>query len=501
MSEVKVNKISPRSGTAVTLGDSGDTFTIPSGATLAIAGTVTGFTSAGIDDNATSVAITIDSSERVGIGSTSPSTKLTINEGGEPPAEGMLLLQANSSSRQLRIQPPTNSDNGFIDFRGGNLTFLDDGTEVARFQSGGKFGIGTSAPTGALDVKSGTQPQLKVTTASPTASYNSGFLVTASNSATAGSRSVVLSLDADGGDGSGTDNLTITKTGNGGNATITNQNNASLVFGTNNAEAARFTTNTFMVGKTSASGATNGVELKTNDESRFTQTGRTVIAINRLSSDGSIVGFKKDNTTVGNIGIESAGFYIDGEALHTGLIFTSNSVSPRDNGSATNNATDLGNSVGTWKDLYLGGNAVIGGGIKLGGTGTANTLDDYEEGTFTPAYDGGVNGTSYQFQVGEYTKIGNQCYIQIQIKGNGNSANSSQVRISGLPFASDNSSPYGGAVANYNAGFKDDGDITFHKGSNDTLLYFYENDGSSFIGTEADDINQSLLLHGFYRTA
>ena len=59
MSEVKVNKISPRSGTAITLGDSGDTFTIPSGATLAIAGSVTGFTSAGIDDNATSVAITI----------------------------------------------------------------------------------------------------------------------------------------------------------------------------------------------------------------------------------------------------------------------------------------------------------------------------------------------------------------------------------------------------------------------------------------------------------
>ena len=51
MSEVKVNKISPRSGTAFTLGDSGDTFTVPSGGTLAIAcgatitnsGTQTGF--------------------------------------------------------------------------------------------------------------------------------------------------------------------------------------------------------------------------------------------------------------------------------------------------------------------------------------------------------------------------------------------------------------------------------------------------------------------------
>jgi len=37
MSEVKVNKISPRSGTDVTLGDSGDTFTVPSGGAITIA--------------------------------------------------------------------------------------------------------------------------------------------------------------------------------------------------------------------------------------------------------------------------------------------------------------------------------------------------------------------------------------------------------------------------------------------------------------------------------
>ena len=41
--EVKTNKISPGSGTAFTFGDSGDTFTIPSGATIANSGTATGF--------------------------------------------------------------------------------------------------------------------------------------------------------------------------------------------------------------------------------------------------------------------------------------------------------------------------------------------------------------------------------------------------------------------------------------------------------------------------
>jgi len=42
-SEIKANKISPATGTAFTLGDSGDTFTIPSGVTLTNNGSATGF--------------------------------------------------------------------------------------------------------------------------------------------------------------------------------------------------------------------------------------------------------------------------------------------------------------------------------------------------------------------------------------------------------------------------------------------------------------------------
>lgn len=46
MSELKVNKVSPRSGTGVQLGDSGDTITIPAGATITNNGTANGFGSA-----------------------------------------------------------------------------------------------------------------------------------------------------------------------------------------------------------------------------------------------------------------------------------------------------------------------------------------------------------------------------------------------------------------------------------------------------------------------
>ena len=61
MSEIKVNKISPRSGTTVTLGDSGDTFTIPSGATINNQGTATNFGATGSASWTTTVKTNSDS--------------------------------------------------------------------------------------------------------------------------------------------------------------------------------------------------------------------------------------------------------------------------------------------------------------------------------------------------------------------------------------------------------------------------------------------------------
>ena len=67
MSEVKVDKISPKTGTAMTVGDSGDTFTVPSGATLTVAGAlnVTGTTS--LADGTVAVAeLDIDGATDIG---------------------------------------------------------------------------------------------------------------------------------------------------------------------------------------------------------------------------------------------------------------------------------------------------------------------------------------------------------------------------------------------------------------------------------------------------
>ena len=66
-SELKVNKVSPESGTGVQLGDSGDTITIPSGATITNNGTASGFGGGGVaahDYNSNYLYINLHSNRR-----------------------------------------------------------------------------------------------------------------------------------------------------------------------------------------------------------------------------------------------------------------------------------------------------------------------------------------------------------------------------------------------------------------------------------------------------
>ena len=48
-------------------------------------------------------------------------------------------------------------------------------------------------------------------------------------------------------------------------------------------------------------------------------------------------------------------------------------------GNSTDGALDIGDATARFKDLYLSS------GVYLGGTGAANKLDDYEEGTYLAA--------------------------------------------------------------------------------------------------------------------
>jgi hypothetical protein len=84
------------------------------------------------------------------------------------------------------------------------------------------------------------------------------------------------------------------------------------------------------------------------------------------------------------------------------------------------------------------GNIEVSGGIYLGGTAAANLLDDYEEGTWTPEYEGQTTDGSftYDLQSGYYTKIGNLVTATFYLRTDAVvSAAAGDLQIVGLPFA------------------------------------------------------------------
>lgn len=72
----------------------------------------------------------------------------------------------------------------------------------------------------------------------------------------------------------------------------------------------------------------------------------------------------------------------------------------------------------------------------------ANTLDDYEEGTWTPVIggSGGTSGQTYSTQAGYYTKIGKLVHAQFNVALTVKGTITTDVQIQGLPFTIENSS-------------------------------------------------------------
>ena len=113
----------------------------------------------------------------------------------------------------------------------------------------------------------------------------------------------------------------------------------------------------------------------------------------------------------------------------------------------SNGSNDIGAAGSRWRNIYLSG------GLYVGGTGSANYLEDYEEGTYTPQlYSNGAT-FSYSVQLGSYVKIGNFVYLQFNITlSNRTGTLTNTVFLDNIPFNTknvDNSLYSGGHIGHY----------------------------------------------------
>jgi hypothetical protein len=177
-----------------------------------------------------------------------------------------------------------------------------------------------------------------------------------------------------------------------------------------------------------------------------------VSAVNRTGTDGNHIIFRKDGATVGSIGTRGGDTVIASTSQGVRFYDANNVLLPTDGVGAGLDATiSLGQSDGRWKDLYLSG------GVYLGGTGSANHLDDYEYGSFEPEFGGDVSDptVTYDGTVGNegwYVKAGRLVFIQINIRTDSVSGGSGAVVIRNLPFVTPNLSGQGG-VGSFTIGY------------------------------------------------
>jgi hypothetical protein len=288
--------------------------------------------------------------------------------------------------------------NGFRIYTNGN-------NERIRVTSSGNVGIGNSAPTQTLEVTGGIRA-----TVTPSNTVQASLLL--ANAATTSAAN--LQLNTSGG-------LSVWSYESGGAGWF---NSATID-----------TSGNLLVGKTATAFGTAGIEASASNGLWSTRSGLPALALNRLSTDGSIADFYKDGAPVGSIVTWDSDFVLGQVNVAFKFDDGSNKILPWSVQTNLNrdNAIDLGVSSSRFKDLYLSGGVVPW--RHWCGSVSSKTLDDYEEGTWTPTLEGTTSAgtTTYTDQSGNYTKIGNTVIIGFYISFTA-ATGTGEMKLGGLPF-------------------------------------------------------------------
>ena len=271
----------------------------------------------------------ITSGGNVGIGTSSPSQKLEVS-GGSGDVNAVVSTAGASNQAGLTLSNGTRSFRIISDGSGNALKIYDDtaGAERMRLTADGKLGIGTSSPLAALHVKTSTTDYTGDVVISGTRPYLVFDDVTSGQNG--------FSIGVDGG---------VVTFGQGDFSTNSN------VYGTERMRLDQ--SGNLLVGKSAYNNNDNGVAITPSGTSWFTATNDYPLGVNRKSSDGTLITFTKNGTTVGRIGITAGdNMYFQGSSGHVGFESTGAGLVPWEGGSSRDNVYDLGTSAARWDDVY-----------------------------------------------------------------------------------------------------------------------------------------------------
>jgi hypothetical protein len=518
------------------------------------------------DTVAASTRMIIDSSGNVGIGATSISGVLTLQK--NQPASSTA-----GTGTTLTLNGDANAGNPWEIFRDngvtGDLVFSQDASgtrsEYMRIDSSGRVGIGGVPNTNWRNdiadqevLMLGTEATFFADSGVTTELWNNAYVDNDDvfkNISTRGASRYFqyegahkwfTAASASAGSNIGTEINTTPK--------MTLDVSGNLLVGT--------TTTVPGVGNTTA-----GVSIRGDDGSFFSRSlgsGDTnnVVTINRSSDDGNILGFNKDGATVGSIGTAGGDIIVGTGTSRLNFYDATPAILPSSSETfgASDGAIDLGNDGRRFKDLYLSGDVITGGGgtgntgeiqfkadstrarivggydsggggyiafrtdttggtdlerarfnnagnlaftsgngidfSATSGTGTSELLDDYEEGTWTPSF-GNTGGVTYDQQSGRYTKIGRAVHIQGVIRWSAFTP-SSNVFLGGLPFTPEGSDHFINSVSVFPAnGTAYNVAYEYLSGGD---LFFYNNSGSLGGSATSNPFGSSggIIINGIY---
>ena len=466
------NNIINESGNVITIGASGDTITVPAGATLSgdlnasnltsgtvpdarITGAYTGITNLTMSGDLTVDTNTLfvdASANTVGIGTSSPSRTLSVfNTTPIVALQNSTTGQASNDGFQLQLS----SDDGYVwNYESsGHTIFGTANTERMRIDSSGNLLVGKTNQTANV---SGTEIEGSGTIVSTRASNTNLFLNRTGNDGQLinfrKDNSVVGSIGtASGKLNLGTENCQIIFRDDltgiiPANSDGSNSNN-DLNLGHSNVRWKDL----YLGNSIDLSKSTNQAQV--NIRSTVTPNGSKLGGeINLSLGSGSNSGSGNTSTQVGDI-LGNINFNGQG----TDYSFQGGGIEVQQTTPiGQTNRTDAGCDM-IFKVISAGGTGYTeklriksSGGITFNGdTSVNNALDDYEEGNWTPGvtFGGGNTGVSSGASTGSYTKIGRMVYVSALLLLSNKGTSTGNAQITGLPFSMGAGNKMNGAVS------------------------------------------------------